>query len=907
MSTFASNITLHGYTPVRRREATINTRRFHEENEKEWTSARCHRLLRALTSRVAILKKELGRICAEHEGNARTRQIGYKDTKATKRPWGKTLDDDVEWGNDRKKIRRTYSNRLSGIPNKKNIPGTPQLSKTVRRPFLPGEIAVPTPILVRAKGQNQFTDLDSEPVRAIFQGEQYAKTQYISSTHNEYSQIFGTLQQLRQKNGAIRYGIYEGLYNGTEALLRSTSDHEPRFRKKGARSLFSTCLKTIPRYIKDEEDAVQRHIEDTGTKSAINTREVQTEVYDYLEAFGSPGRGWKQFQVIVRGHGFQILSDAIREGLLGADICGVLVTLCIHSSAMEEAEILLASLLSCQMPGPRTLHDSAPRILMMLWKYVECTGRTSFQYQHLANMLLNGTLPLGWLATNDFRGLWIGIMQRLSPESINEDALSFLDKILPLLAGTGSPENSPEATPVAATKHTFSSILTTLSSIVILSRQSGKTQAKNDSKVTPAYEHINYLLKSCLVQHDFSGPVRTETIILATASILIESHSDISPDLNRCRFTILMDRLYQNKNNTEQPTTTYTDLVSFICSVARCCGRGASDTGFSHLGLLHQNLERTSGAISVVLQSVLVDSALEFAQQSPEPRHLEYAATLDLKYSERNPQPLRHEPTEVSNDISPGYRWEEGIGEWVAATPGRINYNLSSVERTLSIEDVASSPLQLFSPTRRAKSYIDRSMNIRLSSLHWSTRPPGDDSQPGFTFLHGGEFSKLDIPISFSSELCANRYSSSKVSLSGRTSISSQGLQQASRNLQLTEAANDQNNQYSGDDTLPLDMSFPSISSAKNAKGLHPIDRTPGLGRRVLMSSQRWQQFDQDESEDELSFLSESLQSDSALRDITNNVCSKSTNKRKSYANSKHKSISWNFSLLDESEDELCK
>ncbi|KAH6681953.1 hypothetical protein B0J14DRAFT_227394 [Halenospora varia] len=906
MPTFASNIALHGYTPVRRREATINTRQLREENEKEWTSARCHRLLRALTSRVAILKKELGRISAEQEGNVRTRQIGYKDTKPAKRPWGKTLDDDVEWNNDRKKIRRTYSNRSSGIPNKNSAPKTPQLAKTAgRRPFLPGEIAVPTPILVRARGQNQSTDLDSESVRAMFQNAQYTKAQDISSARGEYSQIFGTLQQLRQKNGAIRYGIYEGLYNGTEALLRSTSDHEPKNKKKGARSLVSICLKIVPRYIKDEEDAVQRRIEDTGTKSAINTRDVQTEVYDYLEEFGSFGRGWKQFQVIVRAHGFQILADAIRTGLLGADICGALVTLCIHSSATEEAEILLASLLSCQMPGPRTLHDSAPQILTMLWKFVECTGRTSFQYQQLANMLLNGTLPLGWLATTGFRGLWIGVMQRLSPESINEDALSFLDKILPLLASTGSPENGPEATFLAATKHTFSSVLTTLSSIVILSRQSRKAQAENASTMTPTYEHVDALLKSCLAQHDFSGPVRPETIFLATTSILIESHDDISPNLDYNRFAVLLEQLCQNNDDTEQSATTYTDLVSFICSVARCCGRGAAGTGLGHLELLHQTLERTSSTIPEALQSVLVDSAVEFAQQSPELKHLEYAATLDSKYSGRNLQ-LHHGPTKVSNNVSPGYRWEEGISEWVTATPGRINYDASSIERTLSIEEVASSPLQLFSHTRRAKSCIDGSISIRMSSLRSSTRVPGDDSEPSLTSLQGEEFFELDMPMSFSSELCVDEYSNSKASFSDRNSVSDQDHQQASGNLEITEETNGQNNRSSEDDTLPVDLSFSSVSSTGSAEGLHPIDRAPRFGCRGLQSSRRWQQLDGDESEDELSFLSESLQSDNSLRDITNIVRSKITNKRRSCANPKRKSISWDISLLDESEDELC-
>src|SRR4051794_15799997 len=99
-----------GFTPVRRRVSTINTRQYQADTEVEWTATRCNRLLRALTSRVAVLKKELSRYqLATAVGD---QPLGEKVIICRKRS---TLGvGDTEWTQARKRVKRTYSGRGGG-------------------------------------------------------------------------------------------------------------------------------------------------------------------------------------------------------------------------------------------------------------------------------------------------------------------------------------------------------------------------------------------------------------------------------------------------------------------------------------------------------------------------------------------------------------------------------------------------------------------------------------------------------------------------------------------------------------------------------------------------------------------------------------------------------------------------
>ncbi|KAH7360547.1 hypothetical protein BKA65DRAFT_392104, partial [Rhexocercosporidium sp. MPI-PUGE-AT-0058] len=671
-----SSSNLHVFTPVRRRESTINTRLLNADHEQEWTAARCHRLLRALTSRVAILKRDLSRFQFMGTGNealSNGRTVSQRDPRAA----------DTEWTKTKKRIRQTYSGRggRSGNGLDASKGGSrAAVSKNTRKSLLPGEVAVPTPILARARGENPLPQPPpwptfNEPRAEILGRNKRPRTRHTANDGEGQFQLFETLRDLRQKVTAARYTTYEGIYNGLEALLRTTTKDgsEERTKPKGPRSLLSMALHVVPRYITQQEGLLAAHMEETGSKTALNQRDIATEIYDELESFGSSGHGWKRLKVIVRSHGIQVLSDAIHLGVFDDGFCGVLIAHCINAFAIEEAQSLLSALLSSkQYPSPKTLYDTPIRPLSMLWNFTEFTSRISFQFRELSSILSNGLLPVEWLATKEFAPVWTRAIQHLTPGMIDEDAVAFLDNALSLLCSTNTePPTSAKNAVSEAVKNTFSSLLTTLSSIVRLSKETRQEETESPGSAA-RYGHIVAILKGCLAQ---SGSSDMQNMLMLSNVIVQEELPNLA-DPDNSLLDALLARM-QQKDASSRASSTYTQAVHFICQVARCCGRGSASQGFEHLEQIHLMMEASASQNdrSSLVQGLIVDSAFAFAQKAPDRKHIDYASTLDTNFCARrlDVDTSLHESSEgdFDDDMS-GFRWEEGIGEWVTATPAAV-------------------------------------------------------------------------------------------------------------------------------------------------------------------------------------------------------------------------------------------
>ncbi|TVY84942.1 hypothetical protein LSUE1_G001449 [Lachnellula suecica] len=706
---------------------------------------------------------------------------------------------------------------------------------------------------------------------------------------------------------------------------------EPETKRKGARSLFSTSLRAVPSYIADEE----AHIEKTEAKSAINTRDISTEIYDELENFGSSGHGWKQLKIIVRSHGMQVLGDAIAAGVIDVEFCGILITLCIHTFAIEEAEILLSSLLaSGRYTEPKTLYDAAPRQFSMLWKFVEYTGRFSFQYKQLTSLISCGVLPLGWLATKEFRPVWTGIIQRLSPDSTNSEALIFLESSLPFLAGCGQLSNSSGTSSLAIVKHTFASLLATLLSIVVLSREGADAYSESQMAAPVApYEHVTTLLQTCATEYDLSHISNSQGVLLLAANLIAGEQLDGNSNSSGRLVELLHDRSSDSDNELDGAPSNYNELVTFICSVARCCGRGASSVGFEYLKYLHHLLENigNNGALTDIFQGVIVDSAFTFAQQLPDQNHIDYVSIVDAKFSERDVKHHLGPISEADDETRPGFRWEEGIGEWVMTTPSGNNSKQESISKySLKGESESDSPFK--SPPRQHQNKgkevlpLARKRSIRSSNVF--VEPEDDlsvlddmDSSAGplyFETEDAASEDELQTTFSCSNDFAVSADSASEEDeevFSTETSFCSEASVLEENACKSIRRVIDRAPRLSrkvlrkSHDWHVFDESFGSTASSLSSPSTEPegkrqyVDRVPRLGRRALRRSQTWQLFD--ESDDELSFLSASSKGDSVLRDITqtpqNTV---PVRKGKAITKQRKPIVNWN-AMGSDSEDEL--
>ncbi|KAH8602401.1 hypothetical protein B0O99DRAFT_735819 [Bisporella sp. PMI_857] len=840
-----------GFTPVRRRLSTINSTQLKAEPEIEWTAKRCNRLLRALSSRVALLKKDLYKLqhCTQE-------QTSIQDpTAKAERKRGCGEGDNEEWNAGKKqlkRVKRTYSAR-PGRPSKAAIEpkrrSRPWLSEDR---FIPGDISVPTPVLNRAWGEITVVertsplsfgeDVDSIQQQAATKPRGRPKINEGDGQHR----LAGSMRELKKKLSMSQYSVYEGIYHGLEALLRATVSCNSNPKMHGPQSLLATCLRAVPQYISLEEEFHEKEL--LGVGRSIDNKDISTEVYNDLEAFGSHGHGWKQLRIVVRSHGTKVLSDAILAGLLDIGFCGILIRLCTELSAKTEAELLLSSLLSSNaIFAPTSIYtrfydDRSALPLSMLWRYSEIQNSVSFKYRQLADMIAEDRLPLGWLATKEFSIVWARAIQELSSPAVDAQVIRFFGLALGRLAILPHRDDhhgsDRELVPIEAAKQVFSGLLTTISSIVILSNNACN-QSMNATSATDLldYRHLTRLLQSCLLHWKVSGSSTTQGTLLLLANAAIQSETTniiMSHDLAE----LLVSQL-RNDKNASQFSSTGVDPNIFICSIARCCGRGTRTLGFDHLEQIHMILESLATharepSERTVLQELIVDSAFAFAQQMSDSKILDYATKTEAKFHVIK--------TKLATGATPksacGFRWEEGISEWVTATPAAHKSKLGKARRVQEIKDgkEGETPSRSPSPQPLANSTSSRG------------RSPSRKSEAGDEEYDDSRFSlSLNKP---------------------QIIIKSKGMS-LSLSLENESGTNFLESQ-SCDDSFTSARSVSTSASHSNVTSPRSRSRAPMRPRGSFRNRPQSKNETPEQSDDELSFYEASSQEELVLRDITN-------------------------------------
>lgn len=248
------------------------------------------------------------------------------------------------------------------------------------------------------------------------------------------------------------------------------------------------------------------------------------------------------------------------------------------------------------------------------------------------------------------------------------DSVTFLTTLIPKLCSLGTKAvnfASTEGVVQKALDATLTSVLTALSAITLLDTEIPQASMK-------ALQQPCTVLRQCLIAcAQLPSPLNDHrTSLLAFSNIFTSlrpgtQDSFSTTDLFRKVSSMLPIKPTQKSNDS---------ITSFICSVACCCGRGVSNTGFDHLKLLHTQLrkylEHQSCPYKHSIREVIIDSAFSFARRHDELDHLDYAEDIESEFHGEHIADLpRRLPAESGGDVSSGFRWEEGISEWVTATP----------------------------------------------------------------------------------------------------------------------------------------------------------------------------------------------------------------------------------------------
>ena len=665
-------------------------------DELAWNTTRCNRLLRPLSTKLAKLRKELERPQSPiDDRRSSAAAFAIKASLRKPKPRGLEKRKDPDWMPDASGAnKKTYGGR--GAKKSVSRIGTNGLGES-----RPGAIAF-TPLVARTIGRlSDSPQLQVSPSRkhSRYRGPLLAKA---------------NVQELKTQMPAEIGKLVKGMSEAYANLLQATTTGNEK-RWNGTRSLFGACLRKLPQYIELEEHFAELDKEEDDDE---DDRDVSQEIYTYLEdSFEiTAGQGWRPFKQVVRAHGTQLLCDALADQILGLETLHLLVVHCLNASAWDEAEKFLGAFLSCLKPLPLpnnpyvNLFDEQRSLYMWMVKdFVARTGRYRFLYDTLEYMISQELLPLEWLATESMRPVWDRLVRSLSDGDQRSSANAFRFLETAMCAGIGLPDESlfeagegeidtfarqfkPSSRPEFrdALDTTFSSLLTVFCSIALINKHRDERAGElTMRRVVWATDSIFVsLLKRNDIKDDLAllGPLeenmpqfaqRAVWAVFASFVVHLEdcrqSSHLLSIDASTAggAITWIASQYSSKYTNSSELLAT---LPAFVSAVARGTGRIWKDDGFDQIQRLVQDMLTISGIRLPhklwTMKRLALESAMEFAQSTNEPQHMAFAQ--EIEQSMRSKGHVVIAPTPQKNDspsVIGGFRWEEGIGEWVTCTP----------------------------------------------------------------------------------------------------------------------------------------------------------------------------------------------------------------------------------------------
>lgn len=589
--------------------------------------------------------------------------------------------------------KKTYGGRGTKKPSSK----TNSIGAGESRP---GAIAF-TPLVARTLGRPlESPQLQGSPLRKYsrYRGPLLAKA---------------NVQELKTQMPAEIGNLVKGLSEAYANLLQATTVSDEK-RWDGTRSLFSACLRNLPRYIELEEHfaALDREEEDEDVKDV--SQEVYTYLEDRFEMF--PAQGWRPFKRVVRAHGTQLLCDAFADEIIGLETLHLLVVHCLNASAWDEAERFLEAFLSCLKPLPlptnlyANLFDEQRSLYMWMVKdFVVRTGRHRFLYDTLEYMISQELLPLEWLASECMRPMWDRLVRSLSDGDQRSSANAFRFLETAICAGIGLPDESlfeaseDEIDTIArqfkpssrqefrdALNTTYSSLLTVFCSIALIN------QNREDPVGKLTMRRVTWVLDSIVIDLLKRKDIKDDLALLGPLEETIQLFAQRAVWTIFAAFVIHLGGCQQDSRllSIDVPTAggaitwiisqytsehiDYSELLAtlpaFVSAAARGTGRIWQDDGFDQIQRLVEDMLSTTGIRLPhklwTMKRLALESATEFAQSTNEPRHMAFAHEVEQSMRLKGHVVIAPTPQKTDTpSAAGGFRWEEGIGEWVTCTP----------------------------------------------------------------------------------------------------------------------------------------------------------------------------------------------------------------------------------------------
>uniref|UniRef100_A0A8H7NLB7 Uncharacterized protein n=1 Tax=Bionectria ochroleuca TaxID=29856 RepID=A0A8H7NLB7_BIOOC len=619
-----------------------------------WTAARCHRLLRQLESRLSTLRKLVKPDAGSLKGQQQTKRQAHET-------W------DVQ---PSKRVKHTYTAR-----NRRSLPSRPKppfmTPKRPTRAFSRLETAdlspnsktlnFPTPVATRyTKLAKHWDD------RTSSMGTSPDKP--TNGTQPIPRNLLEEVRHLRHTVPETHFRVYMANFEWLANLLQATAS---RPREAHPKSLLGMCLRQIPACVENIEDWERGRTNDKAIHSITSSSTVSLELYEQLEAFGSSETGWRPLKIAARAHATRLLQKAAVEGLFEPAYVGSLVKLCLHFHCPEEAAIL-ATAVRGALPKPRNLQSTFVERYELQPLHALVTSAAadqdrSFALCHISSLIKQGLLHPEWVASKAFTDVLSGAIQSVASDKSGPSELKLLVTVIETLCV--KEYSRSEASHEHSRSH---ALIRVAAGLAIAAMGSANDQAtatsmparRNCMKALRVLDSsINNIREKCgSLQARELSVIPVMALFLAVASNELVSRELQQQAARELETLIAIDESQAHRQ--------YRQAMSLVCSITQGIRQQAEQlAGFECLASICNQLDKLQ-LPSWFRQGLRTDGAFLFAQKTKDLRDLVFA---EQQFQSTNMAVLAKpgsEPGRVSSIFS-GWRWEEGISEWVLPSPDK--------------------------------------------------------------------------------------------------------------------------------------------------------------------------------------------------------------------------------------------
>ncbi|CAM1502804.1 Fc.00g075800.m01.CDS01 [Cosmosporella sp. VM-42] len=623
------------------------TKHQQKDDLQPWTAARCQRLLRQLQCRLATLRKFVN----EAQKPA-PRRLSKRSSLNDNQPAPK-------------RTRYTYTQRRqtssSSTSPKTALSTPPRFVRTLGAMKFghcspaPGRVDFPTPMLRKICDQpsTPFSSLPTfEPATTVPRA------------------LLADLQLLRPLTPDGHYRIYKAIFDWLGNLLRAT---ETKAQAPKPKSLLGMCLRRVPATMADIEAWDREVSEKRGVTSVWEPSNASTELYEQLEGFGVAGMGWKPLKLVVRVHALSILTGAISEGLFDPAFVRLLAELCMHLKCVEEASSIVFHLegrLAAPASSSSTLSENSKlQPLRAIVGTLHGKKSPGASFDCLSQLIRAKKLPVGWLSARGFRSAWTSGLEAMTTSKPAPSVLEFMCTALEHLALNDGNEKWSRQSSREQTLISMASVLTATAAMLGSKMDVGK----NIHRVR-ASRRLLHALDRCISEMNLWPRAARDggLFILALARYLAVPEGKIGDTATGRQAARDCGALLAITGGATP--VQYRQALVLTCSIAQYRGRACGVPCHDVLSKICSALNRL--ALPDWFRAGLrTDGAFVLAQKTKDLRDLAFAERLSAAATE----------AARAKTIFSGWRWEEGISEWVVPSPGqktgRGRHSTGEIER----------------------------------------------------------------------------------------------------------------------------------------------------------------------------------------------------------------------------------